>query len=74
MKKFLWISIVGSAISGIILLSGVPAANHARQPAGPPVDGQTACTCSHLKELQIELRNALRLQQAFRDKIPELRR
>jgi len=73
MKKFLWISIVGSAIGGIILLAGVPAANHARQPAGLPVDGQTACTCSHLKELQIELRNALRLQQAFHNKIPELR-
>ena len=31
------------------------------------------CNCSSLEELQRELRNALRLQQAFRKKIPELK-
>lgn len=34
---------------------------------------QGECNCSHLKMLQIELRNALRLQQAFLNKIAELR-
>lgn len=36
-------------------------------------DGQSPCDCRHLEALQIELRNAQRLQQAFRNKIPELR-
>ena len=31
------------------------------------------CNCSHLEVLQVELRNAQRLQEAFRNKIPELR-
>jgi hypothetical protein len=31
------------------------------------------CDCSHLEALQTELRNALRLQEAMRNKIPELR-
>jgi hypothetical protein len=31
------------------------------------------CDCSKLKALQIELRNATHLQEAFRNKIPELR-
>jgi hypothetical protein len=31
------------------------------------------CDCTHLKVLQVELRNAQRLQQAFRNKIPALR-
>lgn len=34
---------------------------------------QKECDCSNLKVLQIELRNAQKLQQAFRNKIPELR-
>ena len=34
---------------------------------------QSKCDCSNLKVLQIELRNALRLQQAYRNKIVELR-
>ena len=71
MKKSLWISITGSTISGLILLSVVLAANHPRQPAGSAAPAE--CDCSHLKELQIELRNAIRLQAAFRNKIAELR-
>ncbi|MFO1464065.1 MAG: hypothetical protein U1F66_09815 [bacterium] len=40
----------------------------------PPASAaQGECDCSHMKELQIELRNALRLQQAFLNKIAELR-
>ena len=31
------------------------------------------CNCSNLEDLQIELRNAQKLQQAFRNKIPSLR-
>ncbi len=31
------------------------------------------CNCSHLEKLQVELRNAQKLQQSFRNKIPELR-
>ena len=68
MKKLLWIS-----ISGIILLPGLLIANFARQPNGSAAVAPTACNCSHLKDLQIELRNALRLQQAFQNKIPHLR-
>ena len=33
-----------------------------------------ACDCTHLAALQAELRNAIRLQTAFRNKIPELRK
>lgn len=36
-------------------------------------EAQGKCDCSHLKVLQTELRNALRLQQAFLNKIAELR-
>lgn len=34
---------------------------------------QKGCDCSNLKALQAELRNAIKLQQAFRNKIAELR-
>ncbi len=76
MKKFLWIlTIVGSVITGLLLLSSVLAANDAPLPAGSPPAGlaQAECACRDLKVLQIELRNALRLQQAFSNKIAELR-
>ncbi|MDQ2974910.1 MAG: hypothetical protein M3R69_05790 [Acidobacteriota bacterium] len=39
----------------------------------PEADGNIKCDCSNLKALQAELFNALLLQQAFRNKIPELR-
>ena len=37
-----------------------------------PTPLSTECNCTHLEILQIELRNAQRLQQAFRTKIPQL--
>ncbi|HJQ57539.1 MAG TPA: hypothetical protein VJ890_11555, partial [Vineibacter sp.] len=41
---------------------------------GAPVGAYAAdCECRHLEALQIELRNALRLQQAFNAAIPGLR-
>ncbi len=40
--------------------------------AEPPVDGRTECDCHNIEVLQIELRNAIRLQQAFRNKIADL--
>jgi hypothetical protein len=71
MRKFLWIlAIAGFVVGGLMLLSDVLAGNGAPQPAG---SAQAECDCSHLKVLQIELRNAIRLQQAFRNKIAELR-
>jgi hypothetical protein len=41
--------------------------------AEPPAVVQAECDCHKLEVLQIELRNALHLQQAFRNKIAELR-
>jgi hypothetical protein len=38
-----------------------------------PSSVATECNCTQLETLQIELRNAQRLQQAFRNKIPALR-
>lgn len=75
MKRFLWmLTIAASVITGLLLLSSVRAANDAPQPlASRPAYAQSECNCSHLKTLQIELRNAIRLQQAFRNKITELR-
>ena len=67
MKKFLWITILGFVLAAL-------AANGAPQPLAPPATPANAeCDCSNLKALQIELRNALRLQEAMRNKIPELR-
>jgi hypothetical protein len=67
MKKFLWITIISSVVAAL-------GANGAPQPLGSPVaSAQAECDCSKLKALQLELRNALRLQQAMRNKIPELR-
>ena len=40
-------------------------------PSSNAAQGQ--CDCSHLKALQAELRNAIRLQQAFQNKMAELR-
>ncbi len=40
----------------------------------PEADGKTTCDCTHLKALQIELRNAVSLQQAFQGKIADLRK
>ncbi len=40
----------------------------------PAAAAQAECDCKDIKALQAELRNATRLQQAFRNKIPELRK
>ena len=66
MKKFLLVTIIGFVLAGLTAI-GAP------QPlASPAAPVQSECGCSNLKTLQIELRNALHLQQAFRNKIPEL--
>ncbi len=67
MKKFLLITIIGSVLTAVLAANGAP------QPAGSPAAAQAECDCSRLKVLQIELRNAMQLQQAFRNKIAELR-
>jgi hypothetical protein len=64
---------IAGSVGGLVLLFSVFATNGAPQPAGLAVVGQAECDCSHLKALQVELRNALLLQQAMRNKIPELR-
>lgn len=51
----------------LIALSG-PATLGDRPEVAP-----AACDCAHLEALQAELRNAIQLQTAFRNKIPELR-
>ena len=67
MKRFLLVTIIGFILAAL-------AANGAPPPlASSVVPAMAECDCSHLKALQVELRNALRLQQAFRNKIPELR-
>jgi len=67
MKKFLWITIIGSVVAAL-------AANGAPQPLGPPAaPARAECDCSNLKALQLELRNAIKLQQAFTRQIAELR-
>jgi hypothetical protein len=68
MKKFLLVTFIGFVLAALAAL-GAP------QPLVSPtaVLAQAECACKDLKTLQIELRNALRLQQAFHNKIPELR-
>jgi hypothetical protein len=73
MKSFLGITIVGSVL---ILGLAAFAANRSlrllpsRAALAP---AQAECTCRDLKTLRIELSNALLLQQAFSNKIAELR-
>jgi len=66
MKRILLITIVGSVVATLAAI-GAP------RPLASPTPAQTECDCSNLKTLQIELSNALLLQQAFTNKIPELR-
>lgn len=67
MKKFLLVTIIGSVLAAL-------AANGAPQPlAATAVPASAECDCSKLKDLQLELRNAMKLQQAFTGKIAELR-
>ncbi|SRR6266404_1409596 len=67
MKTVLWITILGSLLTALSI-AGAP------QPsASPAAPAPAECGCSNLEVLQIELRNAIHLQQAFRNKIPDLR-
>lgn len=67
MKKSLLVTIIGFVLAAL-------AANGAPQPlASTAVPVQAECDCRNLKALQRELRNAMKLRQAFRNKIPELR-
>jgi len=67
MKTVLWITILGSLLTALSI-AGAP------QPsASPAALAPAECGCSNLKVLQIELHNAIHLQQAFRNKIPDLR-
>ena len=67
MKTILWMTILGAVLAAL-------AADDGPQPlASPAALAQAECGCSNLKVLQIELRNAIHLQQAFRNKIPDLR-
>jgi hypothetical protein len=61
------LTIVG--VLGAAIFDSVPSADAVRL----EVDGSTPCACKHIKTIQAELRNALKLQQAFRNKIAELR-
>jgi hypothetical protein len=53
-------------------LPGILGANGAKQPLPSPA-AKAECDCSNLEALQLELRNAMKLQQAFTAKIAELR-
>src|SRR5882762_1918330 len=67
MKNLLLVTIIGFVLAALAAI-GAP------QPlASPAVIAQAECACKDLKTLKIELRNALRLEQAFSNKIPELR-
>jgi hypothetical protein len=67
MKTFLWLAIVGSAFA-LLSVAG------ARQPLeSRPAAAQEECKCKDLKVLEIELRNAIQVQQNFRNKIADLR-
>jgi hypothetical protein len=67
MKKFLLVTIIGFVLAAIAAIDAPqPQASRAA-----PVNAE--CDCSKLEALQIELRNALKLQQAFTGKIAELR-
>ena len=68
MKKSLLVTIMGFVLAAL-------AANVAPQPAGSPLAAysKAECDCSNLEALQLELRNAMKLQQAFTGKIAELR-
>jgi hypothetical protein len=68
MKKSLLVTIMGFVLAALAAI-GAP------QPmASPAAPAKAECDCSNLKALQIELSNAVGLQQAFQGKIADLRR
>jgi hypothetical protein len=67
MKKFLLVIIIGLVLAALAAI-GAP------QPLASSAAAASAeCDCSKLKDLQLELRNAMKLQQAFTRQIAELR-
>jgi hypothetical protein len=70
------LTIAGFVIGGLVLVFSVFATNDAPQPATllAAASSTAACDCSNLAALQIELRNALVLQQRFQGKIDDLRK
>src|SRR5438128_8110833 len=66
MKEILLVTILGFVFAAL-------SANGALQPLASVVPASAECDCSKLKDLQLELRNAIKLQQAFTGKIAELR-
>src|SRR5690349_8232458 len=60
--------LIGSLLSFIPLLAPYGASPHVRRELAQP-----ACDCTHLQALQSELRNAIKLQTAFRNKISQLK-
>jgi hypothetical protein len=68
MKKFLLVAIIGFVLA-------IVAGNGAPKPwASLAAIAHGECDCSKLEALQIELRNAVGLQQAFQGKIADLRK
>jgi len=68
MKKFLLVTIIGFVLAALAAI-GAP------QPlASPAAIAHGECDCRNLEALQIELRNAVGLQQAFQGKIADLRK
>ena len=68
MKRILLMTIVGSALAALAAI-GAP------QPlASPAAIAKGECDCGSLEALQIELSNAVGLQQAFQGKIAGLRK
>jgi len=86
MKTGGWVAIVASVVvvaaaaAAVVVYetpqkkrkSSTPTSSPDQGNAWPPKPERPACECEHLKTLQIELRNAQRLQQAFRGKVPDL--
>jgi hypothetical protein len=61
--------LTGIAVLAVAIFERVPSADAYRL----EVDGTTTCACRHIKAIQAELHNALKLQEAFRNKVSELR-
>jgi hypothetical protein len=68
MRKYFGIVVIALALFAFAPNATQPASSNSTEP------DQKECDCSNLKALQIELRNAIKLQQAFRNKIPDLRK
>ena len=67
MKTRSWIAIAPIAFLAFIADAGQPATSIPLRP------DKKACDCSNLKTMQLELRNAIRLQQNYRNEIAVLR-